>query len=150
MKNSFFKVLLPGTFIFFGQELAAQTDHKAAAEEVVHAYFEALNRADLSGLLENFASDAVLLPSAASTAKGIEGLKANYQYVFDNFGFNLRETIESVVVTRDHAIVRSTSAGSLLIKATGEVVQDNFREVFVLKKVKNNWKIDTYIYNQSK
>ncbi len=149
MKNSLIKVLLPGTLIFFGQELAAQTDKKAA-EEVVHAYFNALNKADLPGLLSNFASDAVLLPSAAPTARGNEGLTGNYQYVFDNFGFDLKETIESVVVSGDQAIVRSTSEGSLLIKATGEKVQDNFREVFVLKKVKNNWKIDTYIYNQSK
>lgn len=149
MKNPLVKLVVWGSPFFLGQQLAAQSD-EAAVKNAVHAYFKAMNAADLTGVVAAFAEDGVLLPSAAPTARGTEQLSGNYTYVFDNFGFALEETIESAVVTGDRAVVRSTSSGKLTIKASGAEVADNFREVFVLKKVNGAWKIDTYMYNQSK
>lgn len=149
MKNSIFGLMTVASMLT-PNVANAQSKEQAAAEKLVHTYFDALNAADAEKVLSLFTSDAVLLPSGAPTAAGTEQLKGNYQYVFDNFGFALEETIGEVVVEGNYAFVRSTSKGSLLIKANQQKLEDNFRELFVLQKVNGDWKIAQYIYNQSK
>lgn len=139
-----------GFLLLLGHTAKAQSNDKAAVEKLVHEYFNALNASDADKVVSLFTADGVLLPSGAPAANGAEQLKGNYQYVFDNFAFDLKETIEKVTVQENYAFVRSTSKGSLFIKANGQKAEDDFRELFVLQKVDGTWKIATYMYNQSK
>lgn len=139
-----------GSLLLSGQTTSAQSTDKAAVEKVVQGYFNALNASDGAKVVSHFTADGVLLPSAAPTAEGMEQLKGNYQYVFDNYTFDLKVSIGAVTVQGNSAFVRSTSKGTLGIKANGQKVEAEFRELFVLQKVKGSWKIATYMYNQSK
>ncbi len=150
MKKSFFSLMAIGFLLLFGHTTSAQSTDKAAVEKVVQGYFNALNASDGAKVVSLFTEDGVLLPSAAPTAEGTEQLKGNYKYVFDNFTFDLKVTIGAVTVLDNYAFVRSTSKGSLGIKANGQKVEADFRELFVLHKVKGTWKIANYMYNQSK
>lgn len=150
MKKSIFSLFSILSFLFFGNTIHAQSNDYAVVELTVNQYFSALNSSDAAKVVSLFTADGVLLPSAAPTASGSEQLKGNYQYVFDNFAFNLKVTIGEVTVAGNYAYVRSTSKGSLVIKANGQKVEDEFRELFVLQKVNGSWKINTYMYNQSK
>ena len=150
MKKSIFSLLTIAAFMLLSNSTNAQSKDKAAVEKVVYAYFDALNASDANKVVSLFTTDGVLLPTGAPTAAGTEQLKGNYQYVFDNFSFTLEETISEVTVQGKYAVVRSTSKGSLVIKANGQKVEDDFRELFVLQKVKGAWKIARYMYNRSK
>jgi uncharacterized protein (TIGR02246 family) len=150
MKKLLLTHTLIGSIFFIGLMANAQSKDASLAQKTVHDYFSALNASNADKVVSLFAKDGVLLPTGAPTAEGTVQLKGNYDYVFDNFSFDLKETIESVFVFDDYAYVRSTSKGSLLIKSENQKVTEDFREVFVLKKINGDWKIDTYMYNQSK
>jgi uncharacterized protein (TIGR02246 family) len=150
MKNPMFTLLAVASLLGTANSAKAQSKDKASAEKTVHDYFDALNTSDAQKVVSLFTEDGVLLPSGAPTASGTEQLKGNYEYVFANFSFNLEESIAEVTVQGNVAFVRSTSKGSLVIKANGQKVEDEFRELFVMQKVKGEWKIARYMYNQSK
>lgn len=150
MKKSIFSLMTIVSLLLSGHTTNAQSKDKMSVEKLVQEYFNALNASDAGKVVSLFTEDGVLLPSAAPTAEGTEQLKGNYQYVFDNFTFDLKVTIGAVTAQKNYAFVRSTSKGTLGIKANGQKVEADFRELFVLHKVKGNWKIATYMYNQSR
>jgi ketosteroid isomerase-like protein len=55
-----------------------------------------------------------------------------------------------VEVSGNKAFARSTSKGSFVIKASGQTVADENRELFVFEKVNGQWKIARYMYNKAK
>ncbi len=150
MKKSIFSLLAVASFVLFANTTNAQSKAKASVENVVHTYFDALNASDANKVVSLFTTDGVLLAAGAPTATGTEQLKGTFKYVFDNFTYTLEETVGEVTVKGNHAIVRSTSKGTFVIKASGQKVEDEFRELFVLQKVKGDWKIARYMYNRSK
>jgi len=150
MKKSIFGLVTVIALLLFGNTTNAQSDNKASVEKLVHSYFDALNASDANKVVSLFTTDGVLLATGAPTATGTEQLKGTFQYVFDNFTYTLKETIGEVIVQGDYAFVSSTSKGSFVIKSNNQKVEDDFRELFVMQKVKDSWKIAKYMYNKSK
>ena len=139
------------TSIFFiSNEAKSQSNEKADVETLVRSYFNALNASDVNKVASLFTTDGVLLATGAPTASGNDQVKGTFQYVFDNFKYNLQVTIGDVTVAGKYAFVSSTSKGSYVVKASGQTAQDEFRELFVIEKVKGDWKIARYMYNRSK
>lgn len=136
--------------LFLGKTAGAQNSDKAAVEKVIKSYFSALNSSDAGKVVSHFTSNGVLLANSAPTATGTDQLKGTFQYVFDNFKYSLEVTIGDIEVSGKYAFVRSVSKGSFTIKSSGQNVQDDFREVFILEKASGTWKISTYMYNKSK
>ena len=90
------------------------------------------------------------MANAAPTTEGVEQVKGTYQYVFNNFIYTLQFSIVEIEVSGNYAFARSTSKGSFIIKASGQTVPDENRELFVFEKVDGNWKIARYMYNKTK
>jgi uncharacterized protein (TIGR02246 family) len=132
-----------------GKETNANSE-KQAVEKVINSYQEALNASNAERVVTLFTKDGVLMANAAPTAEGAEAVKGTYQYVFDNFTYDLKFTVLDVVVSGNTAYARSQSKGSFIIKASGQKVDDEFRELFVFEKQKGEWKIARYMYNKSK
>lgn len=80
------------------------------------------------------------MPKAAPTAEGVEQVKRTYQYVIINFTYDLLFTILDIEIHSNTAYVRTTSKGTFLIKASGETLPDENRELFVFGKEKGEWK----------
>ena len=97
-----------------------------------------------------FTKNGVLLAQGAPTATGSEQVSGTFNYVFNNFSFALKVTIDEVIVQGNYAIVSSTSKGSFVIKAKNETVEAEYRETFVMQKEGRVWKIARYMYNQPK
>tara|TARA_R110002126_G_scaffold86172_1_gene207929 strand:+ start:270 stop:722 length:453 start_codon:yes stop_codon:yes gene_type:complete len=150
MKKSAFNRILLVVMVLTGFIGHAQTKDEEAVQHTVLEYFKALNEGNVQRIVSVFTNEGAVLPTGAPTAIGAEGLTGNYQYVFDNFGFDLKVTIADVMVNEDLAMVQSSSKGTLVIKANDEQVTEAFRELFVLNKINGTWKIDKYMYNQSK
>jgi uncharacterized protein (TIGR02246 family) len=123
---------------------------KSAIEKLISSYQEALNASDTGKVIALYTKDGVLMANAAPTAEGIEQVKGTYQYVFNNFSYTLQFSIIEIEVSGNYAFARSTSKGSFIIKASGQTVPDENRELFVFEKVDGNWKIARYMYNKTK
>lgn len=133
-----------------GTKAQAQTNAKTEIEQLIFSYRDALNASDANKVVSLYTADGVLLANAAPTAEGAAAVKGTYQYVFDNFKYNLEFTIIEIVVNGNYAFARSTSKGSFVIKSNGQTVPDENRELFVFEKVKGQWKIARYMYNKTK
>ena len=122
---------------------------KAAIETVFKSYQDALNASDANKVVELFTSNGVLKANAAPTAEGSAAVKGTYEYVFANYSYTLQFSIIEIVTDGNTAFARSTSKGSFVIKASGQTVPDENRELFVYEKVDGQWKIASYMYNKA-
>ena len=122
---------------------------KAAIETVFKSYQDALNASDADKVVQLFTSNGVLMANAAPTAEGSAAVKGTYQYVFANYTYTLQFSILDIVIEGNTAFARSTSKGSFVIKASGQTVPDENRELFVFQKVDGQWKIARYMYNKA-
>lgn len=150
MKKSVYNRILLVVMILLGYIGHSQTKDEEAVQHTVQAYFKALNEGNVQHIVSVFANEGAVFPTGAPTAIGTEGLTGNYRYVFDNFGFDLKVTIADIRIKEDMAMVQSNSKGTVWIKANDQKLTEEFRELFVLNKVNGTWKIDKYMYNQSK
>ena len=137
-------------FLFTATDASSQNNNKSEIENLIQDYQKALNASDVNSVVSLYTQDAVLIPNAAPTADGLEQIKQTYEYVFDNFSFNLDFDMLEIEVIGKKAYARSTSKGNLTIKANGETVPDENRELFIFEKQNGNWKIARYMYNKSK
>jgi len=123
---------------------------KADIEKLISTYQDALNASDTEKVLALYTKTGVLMASGAPTAEGAEQVKGTYGYVFENYKYTLQFSIIEVVVNGNTAFARSTSKGSFVIKASGQTVEDENRELFVFEKENGQWKIARYMYNKTK
>ena len=126
------------------------TTEKSAIEKLIFSYQDALNASDASRVIELYTKNGVLMANSAPTAEGAGQVKGTYQYVFDNFSYTLQFSIIEIEVSGNFAFARSTSKGSVAIKANGQTVPDENKELFVLEKVDGKWKIAVYMFNKYK
>src|SRR5687767_13998522 len=149
MKKLFITLSVIASVFFISNEAKSQSNEKTSIEQLIFSYRDALNASDANKVVSLYTADGVLLANAALTAVGTDQVKGTYQYVFDNFKYNLEFTIGEVVVQGKYAFARSTSKGSFVIKSSGQTVPDENRELFVFEKVKGDWKIARYMYNKA-
>lgn len=150
MKKILITLSVFASFLFINNEAKSQSNTKASIEQLIFSYRDALNASDANKVIGLYAANAVFLPANAPTATGTDQIKGTYQYLFDNFKFNLEFTIAEVVVNGNYAFARSSSQGTMTPKAGGEAQQGENRELFVFQKVAGNWKIARYMFNQPK
>lgn len=119
-----------------------------AIKALLLSYRDGLNASDVSGIIPLYTAEGVFMPQGAPTAVGKEQVNAAYEQVFSNIHLNIEFIIENIEVYSDHAYVRSTSKGTVKILATGEVYPEENRELFILKRMGKQWKIDQYMFNK--
>jgi ketosteroid isomerase-like protein len=150
MKKAIIVIAIVSGFLFSAYESQAQQSSKADIEKLIFSYQDALNDSNAEKVVSLYTAGGVLLANAAPSAIGTEQLLGTYKYVFENFTYNLKFTIDEIVINGNSAYGRSTSKGSFIIKSSGQTVQDENRELFVFEKDKGDWKIARYMYNKSK
>jgi len=123
---------------------------KSAIEKLIFSYQDALNASDIDKVISLYTQNGALIANAALTAYGVDAVRGTYQYVFDNFSYTLQFSIIEIIVNGDSAFARSTSKGSFVIKANGQTIADENRELFVFDKENGQWRIARYMYNKSK
>lgn len=128
----------------------SEDDKTAIKTLITGSYAKAINASDAAAAADNYTPDAVLMAPDTPTMKGAASIKSTYQAVFADITLNLAFTIDDVVVDGEYGYVRSHSTGTTLIKASGQTIPSDYREIFVVKKVNDKWKIAWYNYNQPK
>jgi uncharacterized protein (TIGR02246 family) len=120
------------------------SDEESAIRAVVEAYAAALNGSDVPGIVDTFADDAVLMDLDRPTTVGRERLRADYERGLDLGQVHREFHVDQILRSGDIATVRTHSSGSLTIEGRDEM-RSEARELFVLKRVDDEWQIAQYI-----
>jgi uncharacterized protein (TIGR02246 family) len=126
------------------------TAENSAIEKLLSEYGSALNVSDIPKTVSLYTRDGLIMPQGAPLAKGEEQLRGAYEGLFKAFQLNVEYATDEVNVNGDHAFARTHSKGTTLIRASGETVPVDNKEVFELLKVAGEWKISHYIFNNNK
>lgn len=129
--------------------LAEDSRANNEAKKVVESYFKALNDGDIETILRLYHRDSVFLPKNAPAVRGIDDITKAYRALFAAVTLNTTHVYHHVSVHGDVAIVESQANGTLTILDTKTAVPANDKELFVLRQIKNQWKIDRYMFNDS-
>jgi ketosteroid isomerase-like protein len=134
-----------GDFHFSSDPNISAQQH--AAYDVVHRYEQLLNSADTAGIVDLFAPDGVAEWNEKPTFTTRQEKIAAYDALFRVAKFSTVFGYASIDVVGDTAVVRTFHHKGATILEGGKEVVDLNREVFVLRKLGNEWKIKLYIFN---
>ncbi|TXJ35521.1 nuclear transport factor 2 family protein [Brachyspira aalborgi] len=115
---------------------------------ITSLYRDALASGNSEAVKNTFAVNGAVMPPSSATYRGVENIKENYDNIFKNVSLDLQFDIDEIIIEGDYGFVRSTSGGFAKIKATGESSPEVNRELFIVHKENNNWKIAFYMYNK--
>ena len=141
-----------GTVLILGSLCAAYAadSDKAEIEAVLKGYERVLNASDVDGILKLYTEDGVFMAQHNPSAVGIEQVEAAYTAVFQAIDLDIEfDIVEIEVIADDWAFARTNSSGTTTINATGDKVNEGNQELFVLKKIDDNWKIARYCFSSN-
>ncbi len=110
-------------------------------------YKRSLNEGDVDLVRSVYADDAVFIGQPFPTATGQEEIVTLYADVFSKLDFNVEFDIEDIELSGDLGFVRTRSHGTIVPKGQDPEGGEGNREVFVLKKIDDEWKFYRYIFN---
>ena len=128
---------------------AGDSRESIEAKKVVEDYFKALNESKLEIIVGLYHKDSVFLPKNAPAVRGIDEITKAYRTLFEKVKLNTEHVYHHVSVHGDVAIVESQAKGTLTILEGNKVLPANDKELFVLRKINNKWKVDRYMFNES-
>ncbi len=128
---------------------AADSD-KAEIEAVLKSYERVLNASDVDGILKLYTEDSVFMAQHNPSAVGIKQVEAAYTAALQAIDLDVEfDIVEIEVIADDWAFARTNSSGTTTINATGDQVNEGNQELFVLKKIDDNWKIARYCFSSN-
>ena len=124
-------------------------DDVAALTAVMAKYNAALNASSVDNSLALYAEDGVFMPPYSPSAVGKEAVRQAYIKVFETKTLNVKFTIAEIVqMSPTWAFVRTNSAGTNTIHATGKVSAEGNQELFVFgKDADGEWRIARYSFS---
>jgi uncharacterized protein (TIGR02246 family) len=131
-----------------GSQQRLETGPRVEIAAVLKKYERALNASDASGVVRLYTDDAVLMAPGAAPAVGIDAVREAYAGIFQAIDIDLTFTIAEVkIVAPDWAFLRSTSSGTVVVRANGAQVPSSNQELFVLHKSRGHWKLARYSFS---
>jgi uncharacterized protein (TIGR02246 family) len=129
--------------------LSSHATEEAAIRSVLSAYQDALNASNTEAVMPLYTDDGVFMPPNNQSAVGKAAVRQAYDAVFKAITLNVKFTAaELVVMSSEWAFVRTNSAGTNKINATGAVSAEGNQELFIFKKGANGkWRIARYSFS---
>ncbi len=117
---------------------------------VLKNYEHALNASDVDGILKLYTEDGVFMAQHNPSAVGIKQVEAAYTAALQAIDLDIEfDIVEIEVIADDWAFARTNSSGTITINATGDQVNEGNQELFVLKKIDDDWKIARYLFSSN-
>lgn len=120
---------------------------KEAIKKLVTTYFEKLKAADAEGISLLYTEDGVMMPPIFPAVSGRDGVKKFYEFALGKKKFNMNSEIIEIIEDTNIAVVRTESKGTSETIETKETSKEDSKELFVLNKVGDEWKIARFIVN---
>jgi uncharacterized protein (TIGR02246 family) len=122
--------------------------HQEAIAAVLASYQDALGRSDADAVTNLFTTDAVLMAQESPSAVGADAIRQAYGAIFGGIALDIRfEIAEIRPLTPEWAFARTTSTGTIEVKATGVRLPEANQELFIFQKVDSTWKIARYCFS---
>jgi uncharacterized protein (TIGR02246 family) len=120
-----------------------------AIRNVLEAYEAALNASDTRAVMPLYAEDGVFMPQNSQSVIGKAAVRQAYDAVFKAITLKVKFTIaEVIVMSPQWAFVRTNSAGTQKINATGAASAEGNQELFIFKKSDDGkWRIARYSFS---
>jgi uncharacterized protein (TIGR02246 family) len=117
-------------------------------EDVVRGYFAAFNSSDVDGIVALFADDAVVMAHEFETAAGSAQIRAAFESAL---GACIEEAIDvdRIVERGELAVAQTHSTGTLTVLESGATIELSYRELFVLRRSSDGWRITDYMFNSA-
>jgi uncharacterized protein (TIGR02246 family) len=122
---------------------------ETAIRSVMTAYEAALNASDTQAVMPLYADEGVFMPPNSQSVIGKAAVRRAYDAVFKAIMLKVKFTIAEVVVMSPlWAFVRTNSAGTQKINASGAVSAEANQELFIFKKGDaGKWQIARYSFS---
>jgi uncharacterized protein (TIGR02246 family) len=122
---------------------------ETAIRGMMAAYETALNASDTQAVLPLYTEDSVFMPQNAQSVIGKAAVSQAYDAVFKAITLKVKFTIAEVVIMAPQwAFVRTNSAGTQKINATGATSPEANQELFIFKKGDDGkWRIARYSFS---
>jgi uncharacterized protein (TIGR02246 family) len=129
--------------------IADHSNDEAAIRGVLSSYQKALNASNTEAVMPLYTDDGVFMPPNNQSAVGKAAVRTAYDAVFKAITLNVKFTVaELVQMSAEWAFVRTNSAGTNKINATGAVSAEGNQELFIFKKgADGNWRIARYSFS---
>lgn len=119
------------------------------AETLISEYAAALNAANVDLISAFYTADAVFLPDYARTLTKSDLLQKGRSYL-SRTRFQISYAIQDVTLKDEYAFVQARAQTITVIPYTNTEVSKTSRDLFVLRKEQNEWKIFRYMFNNVK
>ena len=122
---------------------------ETAIRGMMAAYETALNASDTQAVVPLYTEDSVFMPQNAKSVIGKAAVRQAYDAVFKAITLKVKFTIAEVVIMAPQwAFVRTNSAGTQKINATGATSPEANQELFIFKKGDDGkWRIARYSFS---
>jgi uncharacterized protein (TIGR02246 family) len=122
--------------------------HEEAIAGVLASYQDALGRSDADAVTKLFTTDGVAMAQESPSAVGEEAIRQAYRAIFGGIALDIRfEIAEIRPLTPEWAFARTTSTGTIEVKATGLRLPEANQELFIFQKLDSTWKIARYCFS---
>jgi uncharacterized protein (TIGR02246 family) len=150
----YIKSALAAASFFASAALAAQAQTSAETAPIsatVTSYEVAMNASNTDALIALYAEDGVLMPPYSHSVVGKAAVREAYVAGSKVFALHVKFNIAEVVqMAPDWAFVRTNSAGTMKINATGATSDEANQELFILRKnAGGKWKIVRYSFSST-
>jgi uncharacterized protein (TIGR02246 family) len=122
---------------------------EAAIRSVMSSYEAALNASSTEAAMPLYTQDGVFMAPNNQSAVGKAALRQAYDAVFKAITLKVKFAIaELVVMAPEWAFVRTNSAGTQKVNATGATSAEANQELFIFKKGDDGkWRIARYSFS---
>ena len=128
-----------------GSTIADET----AVRNVMSSYESALNASNTEAVMPLYAEDGVFMAPNNQSAVGKASVRQAYDAVFKAITLKVKFTIaELVMMSSEWAFVRTNSAGTQKVNASGATSTEANQELFIFKKGDDGgWRIARYSFS---
>jgi uncharacterized protein (TIGR02246 family) len=125
------------------------TSDEAAIRSTLASYEAALNGSSTEAVMPLYTGDGVFMPPNNRSAVGKPAVRQAYDAVFKAITLNVKFTIAELVgLSAEWAFVRTNSAGTNKINATGKISPEGNQELFIFRKeTDGKWRIARYSFS---
>ena len=133
------------------QTSAEDSAETAAISAAVTSYEGAMNASNTDALIALYAEDGVLMPPNTHSVVGKAAVREAYVAGSKVFVLEVKFNIAEIVqMAPDWAFVRTNSAGTMKINATGMTSDQENQELFIFRKnAGGEWKIARYSFSST-
>lgn len=123
---------------------------QSAIEKLIFSYSDAFNAADISKIVASFTNDGINMPNNGPVAQGTEQLTKAFGFLLSMAQIHIQYLIDEIFISGKYAFVRTNSTVKTIVRASGDNILLENKELFMLRNDNGEWKISHYIFNNTK